>query len=108
MENASIPVVLEQASPQPLPARRAANLGLVEASPPGVRAKRLYEEARAASLAHLHALEQAIAEVKSLTETVVECGDLYGPGVTAFASQLGDDLFWRAKSLALLIHRQPR
>ena len=108
MENAPVPIALEEATPQPAPARRAPNLGLVEASPPGVRAKRLYEEARAASLAHLTALEVAIAEVKSLTETVMECGDLYGPGVTAFASQLGDDLFWRAKSLALLIQRQPR
>jgi len=94
--------VADEAAPQ----RRAPSLELVEASPPGLKARRLYEEARAASLEHLRALEAALGQVRTLTDAIVEAGDLYAPGVSQFATRLGEDLFWRAKTLAKLAQQQ--
>ena len=81
-------------------------LGVVETPPAGLRARRLFEEARTASLEHLRALELAIATVRDLSDDIVCGGDLYAPGLRELARSLSEDLFWKAKTLELLSQRQ--
>ena len=105
MEPASTSVaVLTQAVPE-RPQRRTPSLELVETSAPNVRAQRLYVEAKAAAREHLALLEAALANVQTLTGAIVEAGDLYAPGIRDLATRLGEDLFWRAKTLAMLAER---
>ena len=40
--------------------------------------------------------------MRELAEAVAEDEALYGPGLTAFAGRLAEDLFWRSKTLAML------
>ena len=87
-------------------AGHAAILSLVEPSPAGARARKLFAEARAISLEHLAETSAAMADLQSLLQTIGEAGDLYVPGVQAFAARLAEDLFWRAKSFELLIEQQ--
>ena len=86
--------------------RRKPEISLVESPPPGVKARQLLQEARRASVEHVAALEQAILTARKLSDTVVEAGDLYAPGLHAFATRLSEELFWRSKSLAALAERQ--
>src|ERR1700733_9777760 len=86
--------------------RRAVLLGVVETPPAGLRARQLFEEARAASLEHLRALELAIGAVRDLSDEIVCGGDLYSPGLRELARNLTEDLFWKAKTLELLSQRQ--
>jgi hypothetical protein len=88
------------------PQRRPPGLGLVEPLPPAVRARHLLEEARAASLEHLRALQAAVATVRDLSDEVVRGGDLYAPGLHELAKNLSEDLFWKSKTLELLSQRQ--
>ena len=81
-------------------------LGVVETPPAGLRARQLFEDARAASLEHLRALELAIATVCELSDEIVRGGDLYAPGLRELARTLAEDLFWKAKTLELLSQRQ--
>ena len=81
-------------------------LGVVETPPAGLRARQLFEEARVASIEHLRALELAIATVRDLSDEIVCGGDLYAPGLRELARNLTEDLFWKAKTLALLSQRQ--
>ena len=86
--------------------RRSRVLGVVETPLPGLRARQLFDEARAASLEHLRALERAIVTVRDLSDEVVHGGDLYAPGLRELARNLAEDLFWKAKTLELLSRRQ--
>jgi hypothetical protein len=81
-------------------------LGLVGVSPPALRARQLFKEARAVSLDHLHDLDAALASVSDLLEAIVEGGDLYAPGLREFARKLAEDLSWKNKTLRMLSERQ--
>jgi hypothetical protein len=81
-------------------------LGVVETPPAGLRARQLFEDAQAASLEHLRALDLAIATVRELSDEIVRGGELYAPGLRELARNLAEDLFWKAKTLALLSQRQ--
>ncbi len=82
--------------------KRTTLLGVVEPPPPGLRAHQLFEEARAASVEHLRALQLAIATVRDLSDEIVRGGELYTPGLRELARSLTEDLFWKAKTLELL------
>ena len=81
------------------------SLGVIETAPAD-RARVLYEEARAAAREHLAALSAAIAAVRDLCLAVVDGGDLYAPGLRDLAGRLAEDLFWKTKTLAMLLERQ--
>jgi len=81
-------------------------VALVPPPAPAVRARQLLHEARKASLQHLGALKVALATVHDLAEAVAGDEALYGPGLTSFAGQFAEELFWRAKNLELLTQRQ--
>lgn len=95
----------ELPAPAPLERRKPA-IALVETPPPGVRAHRLLQEARKASLEHVAAFEAAIAQVRELADAIVEAGDLYAPGLNDFAGRLSEELFWKSKLLTALVQRQ--
>jgi hypothetical protein len=82
------------------------NMSLVPASPPALKARQLFREARSISLEHLGSLQAAIETVREMSIAVVEGGDLYAPGLNDFASRLSEDLFWRSKTLEMLSQRQ--
>jgi hypothetical protein len=88
-----------------LPARKSSGLSVVEVAP-GAKARRLFDEARAASFEHLAALASALETVRQLSEDVVAAGDLYAPGVHDLAERLAEETFWRSKSLTALVQRQ--
>jgi hypothetical protein len=83
-------------------ARKTAGLALVAPSPPAQRAHQLFAEARRAAQDHLRQLAAAIDAVRTLSEAVVEGGELYAPGVRDLAARLAEDLLWRGKSLERL------
>jgi hypothetical protein len=89
-----------------LPVRAERALTLVAPAPAGERAHRLHMEAKRISLEHLQALQAALAQTHDLTQAVVDGGDLYVPGLHAFARQLAEELFWRGKTLEALGQRQ--
>ena len=86
--------------------RRKPDISLVETPPPGLRARRLLQEARRASVEQIAALESALASARQLSDDIVEAGDLYAPGLHAFAERLGEELFWRSKTLSALALKQ--
>ena len=102
----SSPIPSGPANKAPVFQKRPTVLGVVEAAPPGLRARQLFEEARVASLEHMRALELAIAKVRDLSDDIVRGGDLYTPGLRELARNLTEDLFWKAKTLELLSQRQ--
>lgn len=77
-------------------------IGLVSPPPAGLRARQLFQEARRASLEHVGALQAAMASVQLLLDDVVEAGEVYTPGLGAFAARLAEDLFWKSKNLETL------
>jgi hypothetical protein len=77
-------------------------IGLVSPAPAGLRARQLLQEARRASLDHVGALQDALASVQHLLDDVVEGGEVYTPGLGAFAARLTEDLFWKSKTLETL------
>jgi hypothetical protein len=77
-------------------------IGLVSPPPAGLRARQLFQEARRASLDHVGALQDAMASVQQLLGDVVEGGEVYTPGLNAFAARLAEDLFWKSKTLGML------
>ena len=81
-------------------------LGLVETPPPAVKARQLFEEARAISLDHLRALDIEMTSVCDLLDAVAEGGELYAPGLRDFARKLGEDLSYKTKTLRMLTQRQ--
>jgi hypothetical protein len=81
-------------------------LGLVGASPPALKARQLFAEARAVSQEHLLSLGVAMESVRDLAAAVVEGGDLYSPGVRELARQLNEDLLWKSRTLQALSQRQ--
>jgi hypothetical protein len=100
-----VPSGLADAAPR-LQRRPTVLLGVIETPPAGLRARQLLEDAREAALEHLRALELAIAAVRDLSDEVVRGSELYGPGLRELARNLSEDLFWKAKTLALLSQRQ--
>jgi hypothetical protein len=86
--------------------RRPPALGVVEPPPAGLKARQLFEEAKAVSLEHLRALEVAIDAVRNLSDEIVDGGDLYAPGLRELARKLTEDLFWTSKTLEVLSRRQ--
>ncbi|HEX3915757.1 MAG TPA: hypothetical protein VHW60_00345 [Caulobacteraceae bacterium] len=86
--------------------RETPALGLVGPSPPALKARQLFDEARAASLEHLQSLGVAIERVRELAAAVVEGGDLYAPGLRELARQLDEDLLWKSRTLQVLSQRQ--
>jgi hypothetical protein len=81
-------------------------IGLAPTPQPGLKARQLFQAARAASLDHVSALQAAIAGVEALLDDVVEGGAIYAPGLSDFAGRLREDLFWRAKTLESLAQKQ--
>jgi hypothetical protein len=77
-------------------------IGLVAPPPAGLRARQLFQEARRASLDHVDALQEALASVQRLLDDVVEGGEVYTPGLSAFAARLTEELFWKSKNLETL------
>jgi hypothetical protein len=77
-------------------------IGLVAPPPAGLRARQLFQEARKASLDHVGALQDAMASVQQLLGDVVEAGEVYTPGLNAFAARLTEELFWKSKTLGML------
>jgi hypothetical protein len=71
-----------------------------------LKARQLFEEAKAVSLEHLRALEVAIDAVRNLSDEIVDGGDLYAPGLRELARKLTEDLFWTSKTLEVLSRRQ--
>jgi hypothetical protein len=104
--DASLPQCGAAKTASPLQKRPAVLLGLVETPPAGLKARQLFEDARAASLEQLRALELAIATVRALSDEIVRGGELYAPGLRELARTLAEDLFWKAKTLELLSLRQ--
>ena len=88
------------------PLRRPPSLGVVEPPSAGLKARQLFEEAKAVSLEHLRALEVAIAAVRNLSDEIVDGGDLYVPGLRELARKLAEDLFWTSKTLEVLSRLQ--
>lgn len=82
------------------------SLGLVEAPPPGVRARQLWAEARKAAHDQLRQVEAALAETHALLSDVADGGDLYAPGLRDLAARMADDLKVRAATFAALSQRQ--
>ncbi len=97
--------VLAHASVEP-PAYAATRLALVESREPGERARRMIREARAISLEHLAAVADALTAAQGLLRAVVDSGDLYTPALVDFAGKLGEDLFWKSKTLGVFAERQ--
>jgi hypothetical protein len=81
-------------------------LELVGAPLPAVKARQLFEEARAVSLDHLRGLEEALVSVGEQLDAIVEGGDLYAAGLREFAQKLTNDLTWKTKTLRMLSQRQ--
>ena len=98
---ATVEVRRAQTSPSGAP-----TLELVGPPPPAVKARLLFEEARAVSLDHLHALDEALVDVGEQLTAIVEAGDLYAVGLREFAQKLAEDLTWKTKTLRLLSQRQ--
>lgn len=99
---------IDECEPAPVatPERRKPDISLVEPPPPGVRAQQLLQEARRVSVDHVASLEAAITKVRELSDELVEAGELYAPGLHAFAERLSEELFWKSKTLAALALRQ--
>jgi hypothetical protein len=81
-------------------------LGLVAPLPAAQRARRLFDEAREASLEHVEALGSAIGVVRELAGAVAEGDELYGPGLREFAERLAEDLLWKSKTLEAMAQRR--
>lgn len=81
-------------------------LELVGVPTPAVRAHLLFEEARAVSLDHLRALDEALVGVGEQLDAIVDAGDLYAAGLREFAQKLAEDLTWKTKTLRMLSQRQ--
>jgi hypothetical protein len=81
-------------------------LELVETPPPALKARQLFEEARAISLDHLRALDIEMTSVCDLLDAVAQGGDLYAPGLREFARKLTEDLSYKTKTLRMLTQRQ--
>ncbi len=86
--------------------RPSPTLELVGASAPALRARTLFHEAREAAMDHVRLLQQAIAQVRDLSDAVLEGGDVYDPGVREFARQLSETMLWKGRSLEVLAARQ--
>ena len=97
------PLSIAESAP---PERARPALELVESPPPAVRARRLFEEARKATLEHLRQAEAAIAQAAGLLAEVAEGGDLYAPGLRDFAGRLAEDLRGKARTFQALSSRQ--
>jgi hypothetical protein len=82
------------------------SIGLVAPLPAALRARRLFHEAKEASLEHVEALRSAIGVVCDLADAVAEGDELYGPGLREFASRLTEDLFWKSKTLEMMAQRR--
>ena len=100
----ALPIVVPAVAPAP--SRPDAELTVIRPPPAGERARLLLAQARATSIEHLEALQQAIGEVRGLADGVVRAGDLYQPGLNDLARRISEDLLWQGKSLEALTLRQ--
>ena len=96
---------IEQHGPHRRPAR-AAGLSVVTPVAAAERALSLHLEARRVSLEHLAALQASIEATQALAQAVVDAGDLYAPGLGAFAARFGEQLVRDGKALEALTLRQ--
>lgn len=87
-------------------AHPAPALELVVDPSPAVKARQLFEEAKAASFEHLRLLDAGLQTVGGQLEAIVEGGDLYAPGLREFARKLAEDLAYKTKTLRMLSQRQ--
>jgi len=85
---------------------RKTELSVVAPAAAVERAKHLHLEAKRVSLEHLDALRASIDATHALAQAIVDAGDLYAPGLGAFAARFGEQLFWDGKSLEALTLRQ--
>ena len=88
------------------PSSGATTLDLVGAPSPASKARLLFEEARIASLDHLHAVDQSLVSVIVQLEAIVDGGDLYDVGLRDLAQKLAEDLTWKLKTLRMRSQRQ--
>jgi hypothetical protein len=78
-------------------------LALAPPASAGLRARQRFEEAKAAALEHMRALEESVTTVRDLSAEVAEGGEVYPPGVRDLAKKLSEELFWKAKTLQKLM-----
>jgi hypothetical protein len=90
----------------PEPARTGAEQTFAEPIPAAVRARQLFQEAKALSLEHVRALGSAIETVRDIAGSIARDGDLYSPGIRDLAERLTEDLLWKSKSLEQLLQTQ--
>jgi hypothetical protein len=88
------------------PDRCAPNLGVVGPTPPGVRARLLWDEARLAAREHLDEVNVAIATAHERLMQVAEGGDVYGPGLRDLAGRMAAELDLKSRTLRALAERQ--
>jgi hypothetical protein len=100
--------VLTVVSPPTPPetARQRAEPTFAVAIPTAIRARQLFEEAKALSLEHVRSLGSAIDAVRDLSEQIALGGDLYSPGIRDLAERLAEDLLWKSKSVEQLVQIQ--
>ncbi len=94
-----------RAALQAAPLRAEPELTLVPPVSAGDRAQRLFREARSVSLEQVKALQASLAATHELAEQVADAGELFAPGLHAFAARFAEELFWRAKTLDGLAER---
>ena len=95
-----------RAALQATPARPDAELTLAPPASAGERAQWLYREAQAVSLEQVKALQVSLAATQELAREIAGAGELFGPGLHAFATRFAEELFWRAKTLDGLAERR--
>jgi len=80
--------------------------GFAEPVSAAIRARRLFQEAKALSLEQVRSLGSAIETVRDISESIVQDHDLYSPGIRDLAERLAEDLLWKSKSLEQLVQTQ--
>ena len=89
----------------PAPSRAEPELTLAPPVSAGERARWLYHEARSVSLEQVKALQASLAATQELLQQVSDAGELFAPGLHAFAARFAEELFWRARTLDGLAER---
>jgi hypothetical protein len=90
----------------PVVRRPEPELSLVLPAPAAVRARKLMEEARSAALDNLTELAAALDTARTLANSVVDGGDLYGVGLRDLGRRLSEELLDRGRTLQTLADRE--
>jgi hypothetical protein len=98
--------VVNPSAPPKISRMEIVDPGFAEAIPTAIRARQLFQEAKALSLEHVRALGVAIDAVREISGSIAQDGDLYSPGIRDLAERLAEDLLWKSKSLEQLVQTQ--